>query len=64
MHDELSESEKEVIAIKKEVDSIKPDVFLTVHSGTYGMYTPYAYSTEKRNNINNNIIFKATAHEK
>jgi hypothetical protein len=29
------------------LDAYKPDIFLTVHSGTLGLYTPYAYSRDK-----------------
>lgn len=27
----------------------KPDVYLSIHSGSAGLYTPYAYSTDERN---------------
>ena len=39
-------SEPEVRTLKSLVDSYKPSMFVTVHSGTLGMYTPYAYSTD------------------
>jgi hypothetical protein len=29
------------------VTNIDPDVFLTVHSGTFGMYVPYAYEEKE-----------------
>lgn len=40
-------SEKETIAVRQALSEFLPLVFLTVHSGTMGMYTPYAYSNEK-----------------
>ena len=39
-------SEPETQALKKLVDDIQPTIFITVHSGTLGMYTPYAYSRD------------------
>eukprot|EP01017_Pseudomicrothorax_dubius_P041787 TRINITY_DN672_c0_g1_i1.p1 TRINITY_DN672_c0_g1~~TRINITY_DN672_c0_g1_i1.p1 ORF type:complete len:401 (-),score=117.39 TRINITY_DN672_c0_g1_i1:1081-2217(-) len=44
-------SEKESSAVRDSLTEFMPKVFLTVHSGTFGMYTPYAYSkkTAKRN---------------
>ena len=39
-------SEPEVRNLKALVDWYKPSLFVTVHSGTLGMYTPYAYSTD------------------
>ena len=39
-------SEPETQALKKIVDDLKPTIFITVHSGTLGMYTPYAFSTD------------------
>ena len=43
-------SEPETQALKKIVDDIQPTIFITVHSGTLGMYTPYAYSRELPSN--------------
>ncbi len=43
-------SEPETRALKTLVDTLRPDVFITVHSGTLGMYTPYAYSRDLPNN--------------
>jgi len=38
--------------VRKQVTSFKPDLFISIHSGTFGMYTPYAsdqhqYETSK-----------------
>jgi len=38
-------SEDETIILRDATKSFRPDLFLTVHSGTLGMYIPYAYST-------------------
>ena len=35
------------MAFKREIGRIKPDVFVSIHSGTLGMYTPYAYSMDE-----------------
>lgn len=40
-------SEPETIALKSALDNYRPFLFLTIHSGTMGMYTPYAYSDQK-----------------
>jgi hypothetical protein len=40
-------SEPESEEAKELLDEFNPDIFLTVHSGTKGLYTPYAYSTEE-----------------
>ena len=39
-------SEPETQALKKILDDTQPTIFITVHSGTLGMYTPYAYSRD------------------
>jgi len=39
-------SEPETQALKKILDDLQPTLFITVHSGTLGMYTPYAFSTD------------------
>ena len=39
-------SEPETKTLKAIVDKYAPSMFVTVHSGTLGMYTPYAYSTD------------------
>eukprot|EP01017_Pseudomicrothorax_dubius_P041428 TRINITY_DN6627_c0_g2_i1.p1 TRINITY_DN6627_c0_g2~~TRINITY_DN6627_c0_g2_i1.p1 ORF type:complete len:366 (+),score=74.52 TRINITY_DN6627_c0_g2_i1:118-1215(+) len=44
-------SEEESSTVEQSLASFSPNVFLTVHSGTLGMYTPYAYS--KREPIRN-----------
>lgn len=44
-------SELETVILKGFSDKYKPTVFLTVHSGTLGMYMPYAYSGELPKNI-------------
>ena len=41
-------TEPEDKALKKALEDVRPSVFLAVHSGTMGMYTPYAYSADKR----------------
>jgi len=47
-------SENETQTLKSLVDDFKPDLFATYHSGTYGVYSPYAYSRELgKNNIEN-----------
>jgi len=33
--------------LRDELTAFKPDIFLSVHSGTLGLYTPYAYSVEE-----------------
>ena len=43
-------SEPETRILKRLVDTLRPDVFITVHSGTLGMYMPYAYSRDLPNN--------------
>jgi hypothetical protein len=40
-------SEDETVVLRDLSKAFKPDVFLTVHSGTLGMYIPYAYSTNE-----------------
>ncbi len=37
-------SEKETQVIKNELESVKPTVFITIHSGVLGLYTPYGFS--------------------
>lgn len=37
-------SEPETVILKKLVESFSPHVFLTVHSGAEGMFTPWAYT--------------------
>ncbi|GAB5360958.1 hypothetical protein AAMO2058_000673100 [Amorphochlora amoebiformis] len=37
-------SEGETLILKREVTRSPPDLFITVHSGILGMYTPYAWS--------------------
>jgi len=39
-------SEPETQILRSVADEYKPTIFLTVHSGTLGMYMPYAYSTQ------------------
>jgi len=39
-------SEPETQILRSIADEYKPTIFLTVHSGTLGMYMPYAYSAE------------------
>jgi Zinc carboxypeptidase len=40
-------SEVEVVAVKDAMASYKPEVFITIHSGTNAMFTPYAYSSDE-----------------
>eukprot|EP00916_Digyalum_oweni_P022909 GHVL01037981.1.p1 GENE.GHVL01037981.1~~GHVL01037981.1.p1 ORF type:complete len:350 (+),score=50.58 GHVL01037981.1:126-1175(+) len=40
-------SEAETQLVKSEIEKFKPTAFLSVHSGTYGMYMPWAYKAEK-----------------
>jgi len=42
-------SEKETNFIKDSVKSFNPKLFLTIHSGVYGLYLPYAYLEEEGN---------------
>lgn len=39
-------SEAETAAMRDAMTQARPDLFVTVHSGALGMYTPYAYSTD------------------
>jgi len=39
-------SEPEVLEIQQLLASAPPDVFITVHSGSYALLTPFAYDTE------------------
>ncbi|CAD8066346.1 unnamed protein product [Paramecium primaurelia] len=39
-------SEPETRAVRDSLKAFNPDIFLTVHSGTLGMFTPHAYSTD------------------
>jgi len=39
-------SQDETKILRDATKAFRPDLFLTVHSGTLGMYIPYAYSTE------------------
>lgn len=52
-------SEVETRTLKTMVEAYKPSMFVTVHSGTLGMYTPYAYSTDvphdDPNDLNNMV---------
>ena len=48
-------SEPETQTLKGLVDTLHPDVFITVHSGTLGMYMPYAYSRDLPNNDPTNV---------
>jgi len=43
-------SEIETLFIKDSVEKFKPKLFLTVHSGEYSLFHPYAYIDEKTNN--------------
>lgn len=38
-------SEPETVALRALMDDVRPFFFTTVHSGTLGMYSPFAYST-------------------
>lgn len=38
-------SELESTAVKNAMASYKPDVFITIHSGTMALFTPFAFST-------------------
>lgn len=48
-------SEAETVAMRDAMKEAKPHLFVTVHSGAVGMYTPYAYSTKD--------VVEATAEE-
>jgi len=59
-------SEGETNILKSDADQQRPDIFLTIHSGTLGLYSPYAYdgkwpssqaypSTRKMRSILNSI---------
>jgi len=37
-------SEEEVRILRDEAHRLRPDLFVSIHSGALGMYTPYAYS--------------------
>lgn len=39
-------TEDETHILKEKSDAFRPDLFLTVHSGTLGMYIPYAFSRD------------------
>jgi murein tripeptide amidase MpaA len=51
-------SEPETVALKNALEKYQPFLFLTIHSGTMGMYTPYAYSDKKGQIILNFKFFK------
>jgi len=40
-------SEEEVRLLRDAANTFRPDMFVSVHSGALGMYTPYAYSTKR-----------------
>lgn len=40
-------SEIQTKTVRDSLINFKPDIFITVHSGVLGMYTPWAYKTEK-----------------
>ncbi len=43
-------SELETYFIKESIRNFKPKLFLTIHSGEFSLFHPYAYSDEKTNN--------------
>eukprot|EP01016_Furgasonia_blochmanni_P015656 TRINITY_DN1864_c0_g4_i2.p1 TRINITY_DN1864_c0_g4~~TRINITY_DN1864_c0_g4_i2.p1 ORF type:complete len:494 (-),score=170.00 TRINITY_DN1864_c0_g4_i2:173-1654(-) len=49
-------SETETVTVKKALSNFEPTVFLTVHSGTKGMYTPYAWTTEEGTTNEDNML--------
>ncbi len=49
-------SESETQTISEQVKKFSPDFFLSIHSGTYGMYTPYAYSEDLAQVNENNMM--------
>lgn len=40
-------SESETQQIKAILEEYRPDIFLSIHSGTLGLYAPYAYKAEQ-----------------
>ena len=53
-------SEVETLFIKDSIELFKPKLFLTIHSGEYSLFHPYAYLDEKANDkkgINLNSFF-------
>jgi hypothetical protein len=51
-------SERETVLVKDLAAKYNPSLFATVHSGTLGMYTPYAYSKDEPSPEGLNTRFK------
>lgn len=41
-------SEPETQVVRDILKDYKPDLYLSIHSGSVGLYTPYAYSIDER----------------
>lgn len=41
-------SEIETQVVRDELREFKPNAFLSIHSGTLGLFSPYAYAKEQR----------------
>lgn len=48
-------SEIETQALKTAAEAYRPHMFVTIHSGTLGMYTPHAYSLDFPRDASNNL---------
>lgn len=55
-------SEPETRILKELVTHFKPTTFLTVHSGTYGMYMPWAYDMEHQGSFNRMSMMEILAN--
>lgn len=54
-------SEVETMFIKNTMEDFKPNIFLTVHSGVYGLFIPYAYDSKEcktNNSLMKNLLIK------
>jgi hypothetical protein len=51
-------SESEVVILRNAATAFRPDMFVSIHSGALGMYTPYAYSENRPKGVNEETMVR------